>query len=299
MKNILFTIILLNSFSMLGQVMAGQPDPIILCDVNNPGDEMEVFDMTIREAQIINGQNNVSISYHPTSGDALGNGAVITNPESFVNEVNPQQIFIRLQSTTSSDFDITILELRVPVEPEVQQQPDDIEVEDDNNDGFATFNLTENESQAVGTQDPFLLVFNYYITLQDAESKTNPIINPEFFVNTIPNQQTIFARIEPIEEECEFLVYDFEIRTQEVLDISESVFSRSVFVYPNPSSEILFIKTKSILQIDKLVVYDTSGKLVEELASTSQLDVSNYANGVYFLKVISKAKTTTLSFIKK
>ena len=39
------------------------PADIGLCDYDNTGDEIEVFDITINEAYIINGEPGVSIAY--------------------------------------------------------------------------------------------------------------------------------------------------------------------------------------------------------------------------------------------
>ena len=40
------------------------PSDIELCDYDNPGDQIEVFDITINEAYIINGEPGVSAAYY-------------------------------------------------------------------------------------------------------------------------------------------------------------------------------------------------------------------------------------------
>jgi hypothetical protein len=54
------------------------PANIELCDYDASGDELEVFDITVNEAYIINGEEDVSVTYHETQEDAeLGENAIV------------------------------------------------------------------------------------------------------------------------------------------------------------------------------------------------------------------------------
>ena len=44
------------------------PSPLELCDVNNPGDEMEPFDLESKTFEISGGDANIIITYHLTQG---------------------------------------------------------------------------------------------------------------------------------------------------------------------------------------------------------------------------------------
>lgn len=60
---------------------------------------------------------------------------------------------------------------------------------------------------------------------------------------------------------------------------------KKVFVYPNPTSGIINIGSENL---EKIIVYDISGKIVRELAPTSQIDLSNLSKGIYVLKRFTK-----------
>lgn len=86
----------------------------------------------------------------------------------------------------------------------------------------------------------------------------------------------------------------FELRFSFFTDISKNKTSFSV--YPNPaSSRINIVSSK---KIGKIVVYNISGKQLKVFCPKNfnfNLDISNYAKGIYYLEV----KTTKNSFIKK
>lgn len=65
---------------------------------------------------------------------------------------------------------------------------------DDNNDGFSSFDLTLNDAIILGSQNPNDFSVTYYVSLQDADSDSNAIVNPNSFFN-ISNPQTIFVRV--------------------------------------------------------------------------------------------------------
>eukprot|EP01038_Epipyxis_sp_PR26KG_P018557 gene18557-26220_t len=54
--------------------------PLVKCDDVNPNDGYEIFDLTIHEAYIMNGDINVSLHYFPSQLDAINNTAEIMLP---------------------------------------------------------------------------------------------------------------------------------------------------------------------------------------------------------------------------
>ena len=60
----------------------GQPEPIVLCDITNPGDQQEVFDLTIRQAQILDGET-WELTYHNSFEDAVDNNSPIATPTTY------------------------------------------------------------------------------------------------------------------------------------------------------------------------------------------------------------------------
>ena len=84
--------------------------------------------------------------------------------------------------------------------------------------------------------------------------------------------------------------------------LSNSVFEvdSSVAVYPNPANNNVTIKSDN--KIKSIELYDVQGrivliKLMDE--SESRVDISNYANGIYFLKVATDKGTAIDKIVKE
>lgn len=78
---------------------------------------------------------------------------------------------------------------------QVANQPSDLFTCDyANNGGFAEFDLTINDQQIIGAQDPTSFVINYFENQLDAEDFVNQIIEPNSYVN-ITTPQNVFVRI--------------------------------------------------------------------------------------------------------
>lgn len=84
----------------------------------------------------------------------------------------------------------------------------------------------------------------------------------------------------------------------------ELTISLDVSVYPNPTSNYLILYFQEVDQYatPEFMLYDTNGKtLLEQQIHTTdtQIDMSNYANATYFLKVIVEGVATkTFRIIK-
>lgn len=64
---------------------------------------------------------------------------------------------------------------------------------DDDNDGFAMFDLTAANSQVLGSQSSNDYAVSYYNTIVDADAATNQLSSP--YVNMTPYNQTLFSRV--------------------------------------------------------------------------------------------------------
>ena len=67
-------------------------------------------------------------------------------------------------------------------------------------------------------------------------------------------------------------------------------------IYPNPVVETLYISGN--LTGFKVQIYNALGQEVLSLKDVSNIDVSNLNNGLYFIKIATKNKRTTLKFVK-
>ena len=166
-----------------------QPDPLELCDTNNPGDGMEAFDLEDAEAQILNGQTGIVLTYYETQADADAGTSPISSP--YMNTSNPQTIYVRAQTSATGCVDTITLDLRVNPLPS-PAAPMPIEVCDADNDGFASFDLGSRTVQIINGESD--VDITYHETLAEADSGQNPLVSP--YDNIVAFTQTVYARAE-------------------------------------------------------------------------------------------------------
>ncbi|MBN1617918.1 T9SS type A sorting domain-containing protein [Candidatus Dojkabacteria bacterium] len=82
--------------------------------------------------------------------------------------------------------------------------------------------------------------------------------------------------------------------------IAEVVSFSDFQVYPNPTSKIVYITNRSNQTIKEIRIHDINGKLrFKEKTNFSEINIINYPDGIYFLKIISENKTYNTIIIKK
>ena len=76
----------------------------------------------------------------------------------------------------------------------------------------------------------------------------------------------------------------------------------SVSLYPNPAREYVDIRIDGDVNVKMMEVYDVYGKLintVDVVENPTRINVSNLANGMYFVRVTTEAGSVTKTFVKK
>jgi gliding motility-associated-like protein len=167
-----------------------QPMPLELCDVNNPGDEQEAFTLENAEAEILNGQNGITLTYYETQMDADNATNPIVSP--YVNTSNAQTIYVRAENDVTGCYSTITVTLRVDPIPSPEPDPDPIEVCDDDNDGFAEFDL-EIRTVEITNGEPDVVI-TYHETQEEAEQGINAIIG--LYTNIVADSQMIYVRSE-------------------------------------------------------------------------------------------------------
>ncbi|RLA26372.1 MAG: hypothetical protein DRQ63_08385, partial [Gammaproteobacteria bacterium] len=195
------------------------PDPIILCDVTNPNDGFEVFDLTERAAQILDGEV-WDLTYYESSYedavDGLGVGEIVT-PTAYTNLSSPQIIYVRAtidSANPDSCFEIVELELIVNPLPDGSAGIEPYIICEIPSDGLAIFDLTSRIDEILAGQDPLLYQVSFYLSQGDADAMLNPIQDPDIYQN-ISNPQTIYVVILDIATGCFVSTQNFEIEERE------------------------------------------------------------------------------------
>ena len=180
---------------------ATTPIDFEFCDEDADG--FGIFDLTELDAEITGTLSNLIISYHETEAEALNNVNAIVGDYSNIVAYR-QTIFVRVEDTTITTACYTYLNFQLIINdvPQIELNPEPLEVCDDDTDGIALFDLSLANDQILNGLNPLDFEVTYYETFANAELKSNPFNTPLRYTNTSPTSQTIFVRVENIATEC-------------------------------------------------------------------------------------------------
>ncbi|MCT4630815.1 PKD domain-containing protein, partial [Winogradskyella sp.] len=189
--------------------VSGQPDinPVLdleLCDdISNDG--VEEFDLSVQTLGILGAQpeSDFNVTYHLSFDDADDGVGVL--PNLYTNVNNPEPIFVRVESAGDSNCYIAsptaVFNLIVHQRAIANQPMDMVVCDDTSNDGFATFDLSTQESDILGGQDPAIFDVSFHISQDDADNNVGNL--PINYTNVTPNLETIFVRVQdPANPDC-------------------------------------------------------------------------------------------------
>ncbi|MCF6306463.1 MAG: choice-of-anchor L domain-containing protein, partial [Flavobacteriaceae bacterium] len=133
------------------QPIAVVPDDLVICD-EIPNDGFSEFDLTVRDAQIINGQPDTFVEYYVLLADAESGTTPIATPTNYTN-VDPgfQIVFARLEESNLGCFDIVPLVLQVDQAPSITDPISDYFICDNDQDGTEIFDLTTKDAEILNT----------------------------------------------------------------------------------------------------------------------------------------------------
>ena len=177
------------------------PDNLQSCDDTLSGsdsDGISTFDLTVSNATITNGDPDIEVLWFLTEVDANAGTNPISNPTNF--QSSTATVYARGENLNTGCYSTVSQELVVNALP-ITVLPNDIDECDDDEDGFAMFDLTQNNSVVIGSQNPADFDFSYFETLMDAETNVN-VISPATDYNNITNPQTMYIRVENLVTYC-------------------------------------------------------------------------------------------------
>lgn len=182
--------------SLLLRVLANPepvtPEPIEKCAVNL--DDRTTFDLTIREAHILNGED-WTLTYFESYEDAVENTGRITNTTDYPNISNPQTIYVRATNKGRANellcFEIVELELRVLQIPDQTAEISPYMICEINAGDLAEFDLTTKIPEILGELNPEDYEVSFYLSARDAERKENRIRDPQHHLNKDWNGNTV------------------------------------------------------------------------------------------------------------
>jgi len=195
------------------------PADLILCDDDNAGNAVEIFDLTLNEAYILNGEVGVTATYHETFTNAENGTAAIATPTAYSNTSTPQTIYVRVTNDTTGCYVIVDFNLIVNPLPDVIAVTNFIECED-NTDGFFAFDLNSKTLEILNGQDPGIFAVTYHESQADADASANALTSP---YTNLTNPQEIFVNITNTVTGCDVAAVSFFIEVQESSNANPAV----------------------------------------------------------------------------
>jgi gliding motility-associated-like protein len=169
-----------------------------LCDDNNPGDLQEVFDLTLNEAYILNGEVGVTATYYESFSDAENMINQIVTPTAYTNTSSPQTIYVRITNDVTACNTIVDFEILVNPLPATVAILDVFNCEP-NSDGVHQFDLDLKTLEILNGRDPLDFQVTYHESQVDADNGFNPLISP---YTNIANPQVIYVSITDLNTNC-------------------------------------------------------------------------------------------------
>ena len=194
------------------------PTPYPLCDTN--ADNVEIFDLTSREAEILNGLDPAIFDIVWYEDAVLANDPSPIEPASDiadeVNYVSPTtgplpetvQVYARVINTTQSPttrcftvvtLDLIVNPIPVPVQPLAYELCDD-EASGSRTDQISIFDLRSRDNIITGGNANWAV--SYYFSEPEAIAAVPGTELPDMYANTVVASQTIWARVQDTTTGC-------------------------------------------------------------------------------------------------
>ncbi|GAK94225.1 hypothetical protein JCM19298_700 [Nonlabens ulvanivorans] len=163
-----------------------------VCDINNDGTES--FDLTATATPQILGAQDATIfnvEYYSSQADADNGANPISLP--YIATTLTQTLFARVSNNNNEDcYDTTSFDIEIFAQP-VANAVNNLEVCDDDFDGFQTFDLSLQTPVILDSQSTTDFTVSYHASQADADSGNSPLATN--YTNTTAFNENIFARV--------------------------------------------------------------------------------------------------------
>ena len=109
------------------------------------------------------------------------------------------------------------------------------------------------------------------------------------------NQAIYIAFVNITNDGFKLYIDDIHAWINDPVSVNELYQNNAVSIYPNPTKGIFSVECES--QIQKVIVSNSFGQIVFTTEQT-KIDLSNYPNGIYFLKIETISGSTINKVIK-
>ncbi len=243
------------------------PSPINICD-DETSDGFTEIDLTSKNDEISNNQSNLNISYHYTQFDATNNQNPITSP--YINTNPTDVIYIRVEDAETGCLSYTTLTVNVLENPSLPVTQVILDACDEDHDGFASFDLTD--AQADILQGLSGVDATIHTSMDDALTGSNPIPDIEAFINSEPDFQILYVRVENSSTGC-YAIATIEVHTNLLITGTEIQDFEVCDDDSNDGKEIFDLADMQIIILNGIPGSDVIYYLTEE-------DLNNQTNAL-------------------
>ena len=173
-----------------------------LCDNLLPlDDNITRVDLTRLTQNIINGESDISVTYHTTESNSTLN--IDPLGDIFTSFPITQTVFVRIENTTTGcyildQFDIYINSFSDFIAPSDYEVCDD-DLDGDDENGIATFDFNIKSQEITNGFNSSNYNITYYLSQENAENSNSPL--PYIYTNTTATPTEVFSRIEYTDED--------------------------------------------------------------------------------------------------
>ncbi|MFA7445168.1 MAG: choice-of-anchor L domain-containing protein [Flavobacteriaceae bacterium] len=150
-----------------------------------------LFNLTQAESQLVANPQDFSFLYFLSENDAQHDQNPIANPESFALIAENQVVYVRVVNVFGC---FLVAEISLSTTHNSLQNPDDLQACDDDFDGFAFFDLTQNSTN-IEAQLPPGADYVFYANYEDALLGINSIENQQLENYQAENNQVVYVKI--------------------------------------------------------------------------------------------------------
>ncbi|GAA4976715.1 hypothetical protein GCM10023315_29450 [Algibacter aquimarinus] len=189
------------------------PTDLEVCDSDDSPDGYSVIDLSVKDDEITAGDPNLNVTYHYNSTDASNGNNPIPIP--YINVNTPTDVvYVRVVNLQTGCVNTSVLNVNITTSPIVNRDTQYIDACDPDLDGTANFDLTQVIADILNGLTGVTVTFHE--GFDDAQIGANIIANETNYQNLVPEQQTLYARIEDDVTGCASVV-PVEIHTNLLL----------------------------------------------------------------------------------
>jgi gliding motility-associated-like protein len=254
---------------------------IEVCDDNTDGNQQNgqvETNLVALDNLVLDGQDPTlfDVTYHHTQLDADSGANPIASPYYNLTP-NQEEIFVRIENNQNTDcYGTNSFNLIVHNLPTANAVAD-LEVCDDNNDGFFSFDFNAlYDATVIGTQNAASYNVQYFISSDDALNNVNALTMPYL---TVSNPQMIYIRIQNNDSSDCFDTTSFNIEVFNT-PTANAVTNIEVCDNNNDGDDTNGQVTTNLSDIDAIVLGSQDASTYNITYHTSQLDADSGANAL-------------------